>query len=51
MNFNQESKSEDFLGGLGGGGEKEEGRGRDSDKKNRYLLIFCAHALHKISSS
>ena len=49
MNVDQESKSEDFFffcGGGGGGGD----RGRDSDIK-RYLLIFCAHALHKISSS
>ena len=45
MGFDQESISEDFFFGGGRG---------DSDPKeidNRYLLIFCAHALYKISSS
>ena len=38
------------MGGGGGGGGQEEG---DSNRKknNRYSLIFCVHALHKISSS
>ena len=52
MNFDKESKSEEkknlfffFLGGGGEGGEKE------NTKNNRYSLIFCAHALYKISSS
>ena len=48
MNFDKESKSEDFffffLGGGGGGGN---GRGVLT-KTNRYSLIFCAHALYKI---
>ena len=59
MNFDKESKSEDFfLGGGWGWGEWEE-RGEEGDfnrkkkltKNNRYTLIFCAHALYKISSS
>ena len=37
MNFDKESKSEK---GGGGGGSTEK-------KINRYLLIFCAHALYK----
>ena len=44
MNFDQESKSEDFLGVWGGG---EEG---DSDPKkinNRYLFIFlCSCSIY-----
>ena len=59
MNFDKESKSVFFLGGGGGrgggGGEmREEGdsnRKKENIKNNRYSLIFCAHALHKISSS
>ena len=51
MNFDKESISEDFFfAGRGGGG----GVGRDPTKKiqyNSYLLIFCVHALYKISSS
>ena len=48
-------------GGGGGGGEREGGREREEEgdsnrnkentKNNRYSLIFCAHALYKISSS
>ena len=60
MNFDKESKSEEkifFLGRGGGGGERERERGEEEDsngkkhKNNRYSLIFCAHALYKISSS
>ena len=66
MNFDKESKSEDFFffwGGGGGGGaggaeEREGGGGRGfqpkkkkTQKNNRYSLILCAHALYKISSS
>ena len=47
-----------FLGGGGRGrGERDGGGGgfqpkkRKHTKKNRYSLIFCAHALYKISSS
>ena len=53
MNFDKESKSEEkilfffFVFGGGGGG----GGGGSNWKKNRYSLIFCAHALYKISSS
>ena len=47
-------------GGGGGGGERERERGGEEGgfqpekrkhKNNRYSLIFCAHALYKISSS
>ena len=58
MHFDKESKSEDFfLGGGGGGGERERGGagGEFQPEKNtkyiRCLLICCAHALYKISSS
>ena len=67
MNFDKESKSLKnffffffFLGGGGGrgeGGERDGGGGgfqpkkRKHKKNNRYSLIFCAHALYKISSS
>ena len=59
MNFDKESKSEEFFflgGGGGGGGRKRGGEKGDSNrgkntKNNRYSLIFCAHALYKISSS
>ena len=62
MNFDKESKSEEifFVVGGGGGGEGERERGRrgiptekkkTQKKPNRYLLIFYAHALYKISSS
>ena len=60
MNFDKESKSEEFFfffGGGGGGGGGEWRRGVPTEKKkktqknNRYLLIFCAHALNKISRS
>ena len=47
MSFDQESKSEEnkiVLGCVCGGPTKRK-------KNNRYLLIFCAHALYKISSS
>ena len=55
MNFDKESISEDFYvcvcRGGGGGGR---GGGRVPAQKiiyNSYLLIFCAHAQYKISSS
>ena len=59
MNFDKESKSEDFFfggGGEGGGREKRGRKGVPAEKKentknNRYSLILCAHALYKISSS
>ena len=59
MNFDKESKSEDFFCGGGGGGGRggswgQGGNGEEiSNRKiiNRYSLIFCAHALYKISSS
>ena len=59
MNFDKEFKSEEiFFRGEGGGGREREGGGEegvDTEKrktqKNRYLLIFGAHALYKISSS
>ena len=54
MNFDQESKSEDFFFFFFGGGGGERGgipTKSKQNKNNRYLLIFCAHALHKISSS
>ena len=62
MNFDRESKSEDFFfgGGGGGGGGKGRERGggggfhpekKENTKNNRYSLTFCAHALYKISSS
>ena len=60
MNFDKESKSEEkkiFFGvcGGGGGGVDRERGGVPTEKKNtennRYSLIFCAHALYKISSS
>ena len=62
MNFDKESKSEDFFcvcvcGGGGGGEERERGEGREiptekKQKKKQYVFaIFCAHALYKISSS
>ena len=64
MDFDKESKSEDFFffffffcgGGGVGGGEKGSGEGdsnqrKENTKNNRYSLIFCAHALYKISSS
>ena len=53
MNFDKESKSEDFFGGvgIGGGGERDEGGGGFKPIKNRYSPNFCAHALYKISSS
>ena len=52
MNFDKESKSEDFcvcvcVRGVGGGEEGDFNR----KENNRYSLIFCAHALNKISSS
>ena len=55
MNFDKESKS-DFFFFVWGGGERgrDEGdsnRKKENIKNNRYSLIFCAHALHKISSS
>ena len=46
MNFDKESKSEDFFQGGGGGGvwgEREGGvsnRRKENTKKNRYSLIF-----------
>ena len=45
------------MWGGGGWGEREGEEGLPTEKKkentknNRYLLIFCAHALYKISSS
>ena len=55
MNIDQEIKSEDISFGGWGGGWKGGGGGGDSDQNkeinNRYLLIFCAHALYKISRS
>ena len=61
MNFDKESKSEEkksfFLvrggGGRCGGGREGGGKENNNNKKknNRYSLIFCAHALYKISSS
>ena len=48
------------VGGVGGGGGGERERGgeegdsnrkKENTKNNRYSLIFCAHALYKISSS
>ena len=57
MNFDKESKSDYFLfffffGGGGGGGGEGGCRSSNLDSlSNRYLLIFCAHALYKISSS
>ena len=60
MNFDKESKSEEFffffffLRGGGGGVVVEEGdsnRKKENTKNNKYLLIFCAHALYKISNS
>ena len=57
MNFDQESKSEDFFfffffgGGGGGGGRRGGGRGIPTKKNSRYLVIFCAHALRISSSS
>ena len=61
MNFDRESKSEDFfflffffffvLGGGWGWGERGgEVGGSNRKKTNRYSLIFYAHALYKISS-
>ena len=57
MNFDKE-KTEHFFwrgGGGGGGGERGEGdsnrKKKHTKKNNRYSLIFCAHALYKISSS
>ena len=58
MNLDKESKSEDFFSFFfffvcvcGWGGEGG-GEGFPTKKKfNRYSLIFCAHALYKISSS
>ena len=35
----------------GGGGSGGVGGISNQKKKNRYSLIFCAHALYKISSS
>ena len=58
MNFGKESKSEDFFffffflgggGGVGVGGVPTEKK--KTQKNNRYSLIFCAHALYKISSA
>ena len=60
MNFDKESKSEDFFwgggggcGGGGGGGGGWRGRRRgfptekvENTKNNSYSLIFCAHALY-----
>ena len=60
MNFDKESKSEDFFFFFGGGGGGGEGVGggegfqpkkKENTKSNRYSLIFCVHALYKISSS
>ena len=57
MNFDKKSKSEEiffFLGGGGGGGEGGGGiptEEKENIKNNGYSLIFCAHALYKISSS
>ena len=48
MNFDKESISEEFLIGCGGG---VVGFQPIEIKFNSYLLIFCAHALYKISSS
>ena len=64
MNFDKKSKSEVFFfcfwggggrwrgggGGEGGGGEKGDSNRKKNTKNNRYSLIFCAHALYKISS-
>ena len=36
--------------GVGWGGGRER-RGFQPEKNNRFSLIFCAHALYKISSS
>ena len=49
MNFDKESKSEEFFFSLGGGGGGGEGDFRQ--KKIGIRLLFCAHALYKISSS
>ena len=57
MNFDKESKFEEFFFFLGGGGgerRKREGRERGiptGEKNNRYSLIYCALPLYKISSS
>ena len=57
MNFDKESKSEEFFflrgGGGGGGGfqPKKKRKKKEKKKNNSYSLIFCAHALYKISSS
>ena len=60
MNFDKESKSEDFFlfiyfvcvgGGGGGGGGAGFHPKKESTKNNRYSLMFCVHALYKISSS
>ena len=54
MNFDKESKSEDFfffLGGGGGGGRGEGGGGGFQPEKNNRYSFFCAQALYKISSS
>ena len=61
MNFDKESKSEEkkktfFLWRGGGGGGEGGRRGIPTEKKKiqktiGIRLIFCAHALYKISSS
>ena len=39
-----------MVGGVGGGGGGLQPK-KKTTKNNRYSLIFCAHALYKISSS
>ena len=59
MNFDKESIPEDLFCVCVGGGGEEEGGGRGdlgfqpkkTIKYKSYLLIFCAHALYRISSS
>ena len=65
MNFGKESKSKElffffffffFWGGEGGAGRgggrvREREEGIPTEKKIGICLFFCAHALHKISSS
>ena len=60
MNFDKESKSEEFFsrgGGVGGGGGGGEGIRTEKKKTQKtqktigIRLFFCAHALYKIPSS
>ena len=51
MIFDKESISEDFFLFGGGSGAWVGRLPTKKIKYNSYLLIFCAHALYKISSS